>query len=121
MPFPFPFPIPFPIPFSIPFPILLLILCPILPLRSPPPPPSSSRLTAPCFASTPTLPRFLLQAPCYKAVEATRHLKAFLEPKGLYNYDARPILTAAWQTAKNCHFVEATTGAQYFKSLRNAK
>jgi len=61
------------------------------------------------------------KAPCYKAVEATRHLKAFLEPKGLYNYDARPILTAAWQTAKNCHFVEATTGAQYFKSLRNAK
>jgi len=60
-------------------------------------------------------------APCYKAVEATKHLKAFLEPKGLYNYDGRPILTAAWQTAKRCHYVEGTTGAQYFKSLKDKK
>ena len=42
---------------------------------------------------------------CYHAVEATRHIKAFLEPKGLYHYDGRSTLQAMWQTAKNCHYV----------------
>ncbi len=93
-------------------------------------------------------------APCYKAVEATKHIKAFLEPKvppavppspapppppppvsdahphsrfpgptrqGLYNYDARPIVVAAWQTAKRCHYVDSIEGAQYFKKLSKAQ
>jgi len=55
--------------------------------------------------------------PCYHAVEATRHLKEFLEPRGLYNYDARPILVATWQTAKNCHYLDDLTGTQYYKSF----
>ena len=43
--------------------------------------------------------------PCYHTVEATRHIKAFLEPKGLYHYDGRSTLQAMWQIAKNCHYV----------------
>jgi len=55
--------------------------------------------------------------PCYNAVEATAHLKAFLQPKGLYNYDGRPTLVAMWDTAKTCHYVDATDGIQYPKSI----
>lgn len=55
--------------------------------------------------------------PCYHAVEATKHLKAYLEPRGLYNYDARPTIQAAWETAKNCHYVDDTSGIQYPKSI----
>lgn len=60
-------------------------------------------------------------APCYKAVEATRYLKAFLEPKGLYNYDGRPILQAAWETAQRCHAVEGVEGSQYLKHISEFK
>lgn len=60
-------------------------------------------------------------APCYKAVEATRHLKAFLEPRGLYNYDKRPILQAAWETAKRCHGVDGIEGSQYLKHISELK
>ena len=60
-------------------------------------------------------------APCYKAVEATRHLKAFLEPRGLYNYDGRPILNAAWETSKRCHGVESIDGSQYLKHISELK
>lgn len=55
--------------------------------------------------------------PCYHAVEATRHLKAYLAPKGLYNYDPTPTLPAVWHAAKTCHFVEGLTGIQYPKSI----
>uniref|UniRef100_A0A7S3K4M0 Fatty acid desaturase domain-containing protein n=1 Tax=Aureoumbra lagunensis TaxID=44058 RepID=A0A7S3K4M0_9STRA len=55
--------------------------------------------------------------PCYNAVEATMHLRAYLEPKGLYNYDGRSTLHAMWQTAKNCHYVDGTEGTQYVKSI----
>mmetsp|Transcript_19803 Transcript_19803/g.62352 ORF Transcript_19803/g.62352 Transcript_19803/m.62352 type:complete len:415 (-) Transcript_19803:245-1489(-) len=57
--------------------------------------------------------------PCYHAVEATKHLKAFLLPKGLYNYDATPTVRAAWETAKTCHYVEGTTGVQYPKHINS--
>lgn len=73
------------------------------------------------IGSTHVFHHLFSEGPCYRAVEATAHLRAFLEPKGLYNYDARPILTAAWQTAKRCHYVEGTGGVQYFKSLADAK
>mmetsp|Transcript_6009 Transcript_6009/g.13379 ORF Transcript_6009/g.13379 Transcript_6009/m.13379 type:complete len:401 (+) Transcript_6009:55-1257(+) len=59
--------------------------------------------------------------PCYHAVEATKHLKAYLEPRGLYNYDPTPIPLAAWRVAKTCHFVEGVEGTQYYKSFSSSK
>jgi omega-6 fatty acid desaturase (delta-12 desaturase) len=55
--------------------------------------------------------------PCYHAVEATKHLKAFLEPRGLYNYDPTFWPLAAWNVAKTCHFVDDIKGVQYPKSF----
>merc|ERR1712086_1180345 len=43
--------------------------------------------------------------PCYHAQEATAALKAYLEPKGLYNFDGRDILTVTWEVSKECHYV----------------
>ena len=66
------------------------------------------------IGSTHVFHHLFSNAPCYKAVEATRHLKAYLEPKGLYNYDPRGTVEAMWDTAKDCHYVEALDGVQYF-------
>mmetsp|Transcript_20880 Transcript_20880/g.83217 ORF Transcript_20880/g.83217 Transcript_20880/m.83217 type:complete len:410 (+) Transcript_20880:98-1327(+) len=55
--------------------------------------------------------------PCYNAVEATKHLKAYLAPKGLYNYDPRGTIAATWDCAMRCHYVEDVTGVQYPKSI----
>lgn len=55
--------------------------------------------------------------PCYNAVKATEHLKAYLEPRGLYNYDGTPWPRAVWRVAKTCHFVEGIHGTQYYKSF----
>ena len=73
------------------------------------------------IGSTHVFHHLFSDGPCYNAVEATKHLKAYLEPLGLYNYDGRPIAVAAWQTAKRCQYVEGTEGVQYFKSLADAK
>lgn len=59
--------------------------------------------------------------PCYHAQEATAALKAFLEPRGLYNYDGRPWIQAAWEVAHECHYVEDIKGVQFFKSLDKPK
>jgi len=59
--------------------------------------------------------------PCYHAQEATRHIKAYLEPRGMYNYDDTNFVVAAWRIAKECHYVEDLKGAQYFKSLNKVK
>merc|ERR1719152_720682 len=59
--------------------------------------------------------------PCYHAVEATAALKAYLEPRGLYNYDGRPLVTAMWDVAKTCHYIEGVDGVQYYKSWNDAK
>eukprot|EP00929_Paragymnodinium_shiwhaense_P021198 TRINITY_DN1388_c0_g3_i1.p1 TRINITY_DN1388_c0_g3~~TRINITY_DN1388_c0_g3_i1.p1 ORF type:complete len:400 (-),score=62.44 TRINITY_DN1388_c0_g3_i1:116-1315(-) len=59
--------------------------------------------------------------PCYHATEATKHMRAFLEPKGLYNYDGTPWPIAAWKVAKTCHFVEGVDGVQYFKAMNDLK
>eukprot|EP00543_Licmophora_paradoxa_P008321 CAMPEP_0202458160 /NCGR_PEP_ID=MMETSP1360-20130828/22578_1 /ASSEMBLY_ACC=CAM_ASM_000848 /TAXON_ID=515479 /ORGANISM="Licmophora paradoxa, Strain CCMP2313" /LENGTH=418 /DNA_ID=CAMNT_0049078575 /DNA_START=47 /DNA_END=1303 /DNA_ORIENTATION=- len=59
------------------------------------------------------------ELPCYNALEATQHIKAFLEPKGLYNYDPTPWWKAMWRIAKTCHYVDSTEGIQYFKSLED--
>jgi len=59
------------------------------------------------------------EMPCYHAKEATAALKAYLEPLGLYNYDPTPWYSAMWRVAKTCHYVEETTGIQYFKSFED--
>ena len=55
--------------------------------------------------------------PCYNAVEATEHLRAYLIEKDLYNYDPRGIVESLWQTAKTCHYVDSTSGVQYPRSV----
>lgn len=59
------------------------------------------------------------EMPWYNAVEATAALKAYLEPKGLYNYDPTPVYKAMFRVAHTCHYVEDTTGIQYYKSLED--
>merc|ERR1712070_707243 len=58
--------------------------------------------------------------PCYHAQEATKALKAYLEPKGLYHYDPRNFVSAAWHVAHTCHYVEGIEGVQYYMSLTKA-
>ncbi|KAL3765560.1 hypothetical protein ACHAWU_003101 [Discostella pseudostelligera] len=60
------------------------------------------------------------EMPFYKADVATAAIKAFLEPKGLYNYDPTPWYLAMWRIAKRCHYIEGTEGIQYYKSLEDA-
>lgn len=57
------------------------------------------------------------EMPFYKADEATAAIKAFLEPKGLYNYDPTPWYKAMWRIALTCHYVDKSEGIQYFKSF----
>jgi omega-6 fatty acid desaturase (delta-12 desaturase) len=59
------------------------------------------------------------EMPHYNAREATQAIKAFLEPKGLYNYDPTPWWKAMWKIAKTCHYVQGDTGIQYYKSLED--
>lgn len=59
------------------------------------------------------------ELPWYNADEATVHIKAFLEPKGLYNYDPTPWWKAMWRVAHTCHYVEDYRGIQYYKSLED--
>ena len=53
----------------------------------------------------------------FHADEATAAVKAFLEPKGLYNYDPTPFYKAIWRIAPTCHYVDSEEGIQYYKSL----
>ncbi len=71
------------------------------------------------IGSTHVVHHLFHEMPWYNAIEATRHVKAFLEPKGLYNYDPTPWYVEMWRVAKRCHYVEDTTGVQYFKSLED--
>jgi len=57
------------------------------------------------------------EMPFYKAHLATAALKEYLGP--LYNYDPTPFYVAMWRIAKRCHYVEGTTGIQYYKSLED--
>ncbi len=59
------------------------------------------------------------EMPFYKADLATAHIKAFLEPKGLYNYDPTPWYKAMWRIAHTCHFVQSVDGIQYYKSFND--
>ncbi|KAL3774302.1 hypothetical protein ACHAW5_010206 [Stephanodiscus triporus] len=59
------------------------------------------------------------EMPFYKADVATAGIKAFLEPKGLYNYDPTPWYLTMWRIAKRCHYIDGLEGIQYFKSLED--
>mmetsp|Transcript_34408 Transcript_34408/g.51077 ORF Transcript_34408/g.51077 Transcript_34408/m.51077 type:complete len:422 (-) Transcript_34408:131-1396(-) len=59
------------------------------------------------------------EMPWYNAVEATAALKAFLEPKGLYNYNPEPWVSEMWRIALTCHYVETEEGIQYQKSFND--
>uniref|UniRef100_A0A7S2W0F3 Fatty acid desaturase domain-containing protein n=1 Tax=Eucampia antarctica TaxID=49252 RepID=A0A7S2W0F3_9STRA len=59
------------------------------------------------------------EMPFYRADEATAAIKAFLEPKGLYNYDPTPWYKAMWRIAKRCHYVDDINGIQYYRSLED--
>lgn len=59
------------------------------------------------------------EMPHYNALEATHAIKAFLEPKGLYNYDPTPWWKAMWKIAKTCHYVQEDSGIQYYKSMED--
>ena len=59
------------------------------------------------------------EMPFYKADLATKAIKAFLEPKGLYNYDPTPWYMAMWRIAKRCHYIDGLDGIQYYKSLED--
>jgi omega-6 fatty acid desaturase (delta-12 desaturase) len=59
------------------------------------------------------------EMPFYKADVATAAIKAYLEPKGLYNYDPTPWYKAMWRVAKTCHYIEELEGIQYYKSLED--
>jgi fatty acid desaturase len=71
------------------------------------------------IGSTHVVHHLFHEMPHYNALEATHAVKAFLEPKGLYNFDPMPWYKAMWKVAKTCHYVEADTGIQYLKSLEN--
>lgn len=71
------------------------------------------------IGSTHVVHHLFHELPWYNAYEATDAVKAFLEPKGLYNYDPTPIPLAMWRVANECHYVENREGVQYFKSLRD--
>jgi len=57
------------------------------------------------------------EMPWYNADVATKYIKEFLEPKGLYNYDPTPWPIAMWRIAHTCHYVDSNEGIQYLKSL----
>jgi omega-6 fatty acid desaturase (delta-12 desaturase) len=71
------------------------------------------------IGSTHVVHHLFHEMPCYNAWEATVAVRAFLEPKGLYNYDPTPWWKAMWRIARTCHYVEGTDGIQYFKSLED--
>lgn len=71
------------------------------------------------IGSTHVVHHLFHEMPWYNAGIATKHVKAFLEPKGLYNYDPTNWVVAMWRIARTCHFVEDDTGIQYFKSLND--
>eukprot|EP00934_Nitzschia_sp_Nitz4_P001228 Nitzschia sp. Nitz4//scaffold120_size68122//45775//47064//NITZ4_006051-RA/size68122-processed-gene-0.50-mRNA-1//-1//CDS//3329534299//1228//frame0 len=59
------------------------------------------------------------ELPHYNAKEATQALKEYLAPTGLYNYDPTPWWQAMWRIAHTCHYVDESSGIQYYKSLED--
>jgi fatty acid desaturase len=72
------------------------------------------------ISSTHVVHHLFHEIPHYHAVEATKALREYLEPKGLYNYDPIKFEEAVWKVAKTCHFVKSRTdGVQYYQSFTN--
>jgi fatty acid desaturase len=71
------------------------------------------------IGSTHVVHHLFHEMPWYNAGIATRHVRAFLEPKGLYNYDPTPWYWAMWKIARTCHYVDSDEGIQYLKSLED--
>jgi omega-6 fatty acid desaturase (delta-12 desaturase) len=69
------------------------------------------------IGSTHVVHHLFHEMPWYNALKATHAVKAYLEPKGLYNCDPTPWPVAMWRIARTCHYVDETTGIQYFRSL----
>ncbi len=69
------------------------------------------------IGSTHVVHHLFSNMPFYHAGEATTHVKLFLAPKGLYNYDATPIPSAAWRVASKCQYVDGLDGVQYYKAM----
>ena len=59
------------------------------------------------------------EIPFYNSVKATKAVRDFLEPKGLYNFDPAPWWKAVWRIFRNCQYVDDTCGVQYKKSFDN--
>jgi omega-6 fatty acid desaturase (delta-12 desaturase) len=59
--------------------------------------------------------------PAYNAVEATKHLKAYLKSRELYNYVHEPIIESMWKAAKSCQYVDAAEGIQFPKPVAGIK
>jgi omega-6 fatty acid desaturase / acyl-lipid omega-6 desaturase (Delta-12 desaturase) len=60
------------------------------------------------------------EIPHYNAVEATKAIREFLEPKGLYNYDPTDASDALWKVCSYCHFVDSLTdGVQYYRKFQD--
>jgi len=59
--------------------------------------------------------------PCYHAQEATAALKAYLEPRGLYNFDGQPWPVALWNIGKDCHYMQDIKGVCFWRSLGRDK
>ena len=71
------------------------------------------------IGSTHVVHHLFHEMPWYHAGEATASLKAYLEPKGLYNYDPTPFYQAMWKIGHTCHFMESDKGIQYFQRLQS--
>lgn len=71
------------------------------------------------IGSTHVVHHLFHEMPFYNAGIATKAVKEFLEPKGLYNYDPTNWVVAMWRIAKTCHYMDSNEGIQYFKSLED--
>jgi len=69
------------------------------------------------IGSTHVVHHLFHELPWYHADKATAAVKAYLEPKGLYNFDPTPWWKALWKVGKTCHFVDTRKGTQYYRSV----
>lgn len=71
------------------------------------------------IGSTHVVHHLFHEMPWYNAGKATKAVKEFLEPKGLYNYDPTFWPLAMWKIANTCHYVDSNEGIQYLRSLND--
>lgn len=72
------------------------------------------------ISSTHVVHHLFHEIPHYHAPEATKAIREYLEPKGMYNYDPTPVFKALWKLCHRCHYVSSITdGIQYYQSLED--